>query len=94
MSDSDPKETESGADDSKSALPDWAVALFAVEAIAVLIGLAMPIAPSKTGSTWNPAQLFSAEPSYLSEVAFWIVATNVLVLAIGFVAWVYSRIKR
>ena len=94
MSDPEPNETGSPDADSSSRLPDWAVALLAVEAIALLIGLAMPITPSKTGSTWSPVELFSEDPSYLLEVAFWFVMTNVLMLGIGLVAWVHSRLKR
>ena len=94
MADSEPRKSASGSDDSQGALPDWAVALLAVEAIALLIGLAMPITPSKTGSTWSPAQLFSTDPSYLMEVAVYFVMTNLLFLAIALVAWVHSKLRR
>jgi len=65
-----------------------------VEAIALLIGLAMPITPSKTGSTWSPAHLFSADPSYLTEVAVYFLMTNVLILGIGVGVWVLAKFKR
>lgn len=94
MEDSGPEEAESPTEDSESTLPDWLVALLAVEAISLLIGLAMPITPSKTGSTWSPAQLFSADPSYLFDVAVYFGMTNVLILGIGFGAWVLSKFKR
>jgi len=93
MADSEPSEPASRGEDSDSTLSDRAVALLAVEAIALLIGLAMPVTPSKAGSTWSPAQLFSEDPSYLTEVAVWFVMTNLLILAIGFGAWVLSRLK-
>jgi hypothetical protein len=92
-----PTESEQAApnpQEPNSRLPDWAVALLAVEAVCLLIGLAMPITPSRTGSTWSPAELFAEDPSYLAEAAFWFVATHVLILALGLVAWVYARLTR
>ena len=93
MGDATAPEPASEAEDSKGALPDWAVGLLTVEAIALLIALAMPITPSKTGSTWSPAQLFATDPSYLMEVAVYFVITNLLILAIGLAAWVWSRLR-
>ena len=45
-------------------------------------------------STWSPAQLFSADPSYLFEVAVYFGMTNVLILGIGFSACVLSKFNR
>lgn len=94
MRDRGPRPTQSGGEDRGSRLPDWAVAVLLVEAIALLIGLAMPITPSKTGSTWSPAQLFWPDPSYLEEVAVYFVMGNLLMLVIGLVAWLYSKLSR
>ena len=79
--------------DPKRALPDWAVGILAVEAIALSIGLAMPVTPSKTGSTWSPAELLTPDPSYLTEVAVYFAMTNVLIFGIGLAAWVVSKVK-
>jgi len=94
MADSGPEETPPREEDSEGTLPDWAVGLLTVEAIALGIGLAMPITPSKTGSTWSPAELFTADPSYLTKVAVYFVMTNLLILAIGLGIWVSSKFKR
>ncbi len=61
------------------------------EAIALGIALAMPITPSKTGSTWSPANFFSTDPTYLEKVAASFVVVNFLLLVLGLVAWVISR---
>lgn len=81
------------AEDSGGTLPDRAVGLLTVQAIAILIGLAMPVTPSKTGSRWSPAQLFTPEPTYLQEVVVYFVMTNSTILAIGLVAWVVWRFR-
>lgn len=94
MVDSEPGAPESLSEDAKRTLPDWAVGVLAVEAISLLIGLAMPITPSKTGSTWTPAQLFWTDPSYLAEVVVYFVLTNLLILAFLFGVWAFSKIKR
>jgi len=61
------------------------------EAIALGIALATPLTPSKTGSTWSPANFFSTDPTYLEKVAASFVLVNVLLLVLGLVAWVISR---
>lgn len=94
MTDLEQREAESEGEDSAGALPDRVVGLLTVEAIALLIGLAMPITPSKTGSTWSPAQLFWPDPSYIAEVAVYFVMTNVLILALGLGVWAFSKLKR
>jgi hypothetical protein len=93
MTDSGPQEETPAGKGPEGTLPDWAVGLLTVQAIALLIGLAMPITPSKTGSTWSPAQLFSTNPSYLTEVAVYFVMTNLLIAVIGLVAWVLFKFK-
>ncbi len=55
-------------DDSRSGLPDWLVAVLLTEGTALLIALVTPVTPTKTGSTWSPADLFTADPSYLQKV--------------------------
>jgi hypothetical protein len=66
--------------------------LLAVEGIALAIALVAPVTPSKTGSTWSPAELFDSDPGYLDKVLASFVTVNLLVLLIGAVAWVLLRV--
>jgi hypothetical protein len=50
------------------------------------------VTPSKTGSTWSPAELFDSDPGYLDKVLASFVTVNLLVLLIGAVAWVLLRV--
>ena len=68
--------------------------LVAVEGIALAIALVAPVTPSKTGSTWSPAELFDSDPGYLGEVRASFVTVNLMVLLIGAVAWVLVRVTR
>lgn len=70
---------------------DRAVGFFVVEAIAVGIALVTPITPSKTGSTWSPAHLFSPDPTYLEQVVASFVVVNLLLLAFGLFVWLISK---
>ena len=72
---------------------DWAAAVFLVEAAALMIALLMPITPSKTGSTWSPADFFWEEPSYLQEVAVGFVTMNLLIAVIGLGFWITSKLR-
>jgi len=62
-----------------------------MESIALGTALAMPITPSKTGSTWSPAHLFSPDPTYLEEVAAFLVLGNALLVGLGLIAWLVSK---
>ncbi len=77
-------------EDRQNRVPDWITGILVTEAIALGIALAMPITPSKTGSTWSPANFFSADPTYLEKVGASFVLVNVLLLVLGLVAWVIS----
>lgn len=70
---------------------DRLVGLLAAEGIALGIAVALPLTPSKTGSTWSPAHLFTPDPSYLEKVAASFVAVNILMLVLGFVAVLVSK---
>lgn len=72
-------------------LPGWAVGLLAMQTIAVAIALVMPITPSKTGSTWSPADLFWEDPTYLEKVLASYVVVNILLVLLGLIAWVVLR---
>ncbi len=63
----------------------------AIEFISLLIGLAMPITPSKTGSTTGLADWLIVDPSYLQEVVVYFVLTNLLFVVLGAIAWLWSR---
>lgn len=68
--------------------------IFALELIAVLIALAMPITPSKTGSDFSPAEWLFGEPSYLQDAAVYFLAANALFLLLGCAIWVWIRVDR
>lgn len=71
---------------------DWVVTLLLAEGVALLIALVTPITPSKTGSTWSPADLFVTDPNYLEKVIASFVAVNVLIAVLGLV--VSASIRR
>ena len=62
-----------------------------IEGFALMVALVTPITPSRTGSTWSPAEYFSADPPYLAEVATSFLMVNALLFAIGLVVWITSR---
>lgn len=68
--------------------------LLLAEGAALLIGLLMPITPSKTGSDWQLAQLFIPEPSYLQNVLVYFALTNLLLLILGAIIAIWLKIKR
>jgi hypothetical protein len=72
-------------------LPDWVTGLLATQAIALGIALVTPVTPSKTGSTWSPANIFSTDPTYLEKVGASFVLVNLMLLVLGIAAWVVSR---
>lgn len=72
-------------------MPDRLVALLMAEGVALMIALVTPITPSKTGSTWSPADFFLADPSYLEKVMASFVVVNVLMAVLFLVAWVSVR---
>lgn len=66
-----------------------------LEWIALLIALAMPVTPSKTGGDFSFADWFFAGPSYLQEVLVYFVLTNlilgVLVVIALIIIWKEKR---
>lgn len=62
-----------------------------LEFMALLIGLAIPITPSKTGSDGSLAEWFIDDPGYLEEVFVYFVLTNVLLGLLLLIAWVWHR---
>lgn len=65
--------------------------LAVIEGIALAIALVAPVTPSKTGSTWSPAEIFTADPSYLQQVLATFVSVNIIMAFLGAVIWVAGR---
>lgn len=86
--------SELDSKDRPSRLPDWLVAVLVIEGTAFLIALVTPVTPSKTGSTWTPAELFSEDPGYLAEVLASFVMVNLIVAILGLLVWVAVRRER
>ena len=82
----------------KKQYPDWVetpLGIFVVvEFIALLIALALPVTPSKTGSNMDIASLFIEDPGYLENVLVAFVVTNLLIGAIALVAIVYIHFRK
>lgn len=78
-------------DEEGGRLPDWLVGVLALETIAVGISLVTPVTPSKTGSTWSPAELFTPDPSYAEKVLASFVVVHLMFAVIGVVAWLWMR---
>ena len=80
--------------DPQSRLPDWLVLVLFAEGVALLIALVTPVTPAKTGSTWTPAELFLADPSYLDKVVSSFVLVNLMIAIIGIIGWLSIRRDR
>lgn len=75
----------------KDTVPAWLQGVLWAEAVALVIALVMPLTPTKTGSTWSPANLFSTDPTYLEKVVASFVVVNLLLVVLGLAAWVVLR---
>lgn len=73
---------------------DLVVAILLLEFIALGIGLAMPITPSKTGGDFSFADFFFDDPTYLQEVLVYFVLTNLILGVLGLVALVVLSVER
>ncbi len=80
------------SDTGESELTIWKIIL-GVEFFALLIGLVMPVTPSKTGSDFSMAELFFRDPSYLQEVMVYFALTNALLGLLALIVWVGVRIE-
>lgn len=72
-------------------IPDWLLGIGFAEAIALVIALILPVTPSRTGSTWSPAELFVPDPPYFAQVAAGFVMIHVIYLVFGIPIWLSSR---
>ena len=68
----------------------WHSLLLAVGA-ALMIALLMPITPSKTGSDRGIADFLIPNPTYLQEVVVYFILTNILILIIGVIIWLWVK---
>lgn len=75
-------------------LPDWLVGAAIAEAVALVVALIMPFTPSRTGSTWSPAELFVADPSYLAQVVAGFLLIHAIYLVFGIPIWLSVRRRR
>ena len=65
--------------------------LILVEATVLMIALIMPVTPSKTGSSWNPAGLIWPDTSYAKEVVAWFIVAHILLAIVGVGIWIVTR---
>lgn len=66
-------------------------AFLGIQFLALMIGLAMPITPLKTGGRADMARYFFESPGYLHEVLVWYLATNLLIALIAAIAVIQVR---
>ncbi len=66
-------------------------AFLGIQAMALMIGLAMPITPLKTGGRADMARYFFENPGYLHEALVWYLATNLLIALIMVIAVISVR---
>lgn len=76
----------------QASVPGWVTGVLTLEFIALAIALVAPVTPSKTGSTWSPADVIWTDPTYLEKVAASFVTVNVMIIVIGLVAWVALKL--
>jgi len=81
-------------EDPQASVPGWVTGVLTLESIALAIALVTPITPSKTGSTWSPANVIWTDPTYLEKVVASFVTVNVMIIVIGLVAWVALKLGR
>jgi hypothetical protein len=68
-------------------------AVATLEVIAGAIALATPLTPSRTGSRWSPAELFTPDPSYAQKVLASFVVVNLLFVLLALAVWVAVRLQ-
>jgi hypothetical protein len=66
--------------------------LFLAEGAALMIALLMPITPSKTGSGRGLAHFLIPDPTYFEQVVVYFVLTNVLILVISAIVWIWMKL--
>lgn len=66
-------------------------AVLGIEFIALLIGLAMPITPSKTGRKFSVAEWLFGQASYWIDALIWFVNTNIMIGILLIIAIIWGR---
>ena len=82
---------ESPEKDPQSKFSDRVTGVLVLESIALAIALVTPITPSKTGSTWSPADVMWNDPTYLQKVAASFVVVNLLIAVLGLAALAVAK---
>jgi hypothetical protein len=72
----------------------WWKSLLIVEWIALLIALAMPITPSKTGGDASLADLVFEDPNYFQEVLVYFLVGNLLLGMLALIVVIVMRKDR
>jgi len=67
--------------------------LLVLESIGLAIAVVTPITPSKTGTTWSPAELLTPEPTYLQDVLASFIVMNLIFVVLAAVVWVSVRLR-
>ena len=67
----------------------WVKLFLLVEAAAAVIGLIMPLTPSKTGSDSDLPDWFLDDPTYLQRAFFDFVFTNLVIVVVGLAFWAH-----
>ena len=78
--------------DGQRPIGDRLTGIFVLEAIALGIAIAAPITPSKTGSTWSPAELLTPDPSYLYKVLASFVTVNIIIAVLAIAVWLTVKV--
>lgn len=81
------------SEDRRRRLAVWEIVLI-FEVVALLIGLAVPITPSKTGGDLSLADWFFDDPRYLQEVLVYFLLTNLIFGLLALLAFGYTYIER
>lgn len=86
-----PSSDSPGDEDGARRISDRLMGFLVVEVISVAIALVTPITPSKTGSTWSPAELVTPDPTYLQKVLASFVMVNGIFVVLAAIVWVAVR---
>jgi hypothetical protein len=78
--------------DRQGPIGDRLTGIVVLEVIALAIALAAPITPSKTGSTWSPAELVTPDPNYVQKVLASFVVVNVIIAVLAIVVWLTVKV--
>jgi len=67
--------------------------LAAVEAIALMIALVMPLTPSKTGSDLRPGNVLFQDAGYLEHVLVGFLLVHVILLVLALAVWIVTLVS-